>query len=129
MWTVGYDQPWALVTNAATLTGHEYARRNWQEQAFRDLKSGGWHWDASYIRLPHHMANLLVILTVAYTWMVALGSQAVACGCAQPLVRRAQTAPRRLWSLFKAGLRFCVQVVQRHTCCLGFVFCPNTRVT
>lgn len=129
LWTVGYDQPWALVTNDEALTGHEYARRNWQEQSFRDLKSGGWHWGDSCIRLPHHMANLLVILTVAYTWVVALGSQAIACGCAQPLIRPAHTPPRRLWSLFKEGLRFFAQVVQRHTRCLGFVFIPDSRVT
>jgi hypothetical protein len=129
LWAVGYDQPWALVTNDATLTGHEYARRNWQEQSFRDLKSGGWQWGSSCIRSPHHMANLLVVLAVAYTWVVALGSQAVAAGCAQPLVRRAHASPRRLWSLFKEGLRYFVQVVQRLTQCLGFVFIPDPRVT
>ncbi|MCP4206693.1 MAG: transposase, partial [Shimia sp.] len=42
LWSVGYAEPWALVTNDDRLTGHEYARRNWQEQSFRDLKSGGW---------------------------------------------------------------------------------------
>lgn len=41
LWGTGYDEPWALVTNAEHLTGHEYARRNWQEQSFRDLKSSG----------------------------------------------------------------------------------------
>jgi len=40
---LGHDEPWALVTNYAPLTGHEYARRNWQEQFFPELKTGGWH--------------------------------------------------------------------------------------
>ncbi len=40
LWSPGYDEPWALVTNDDRLTGHEYARRNWQEQSFRDLKTG-----------------------------------------------------------------------------------------
>lgn len=65
LWAVGYDEPWALVTNDERLTGHEYARRNWQEQSFRDLKSGGWHWHESLVRLPNHVARLLVILVVA----------------------------------------------------------------
>jgi hypothetical protein len=127
LWGVGYAEPWALVTNDAGLTGHEYARRNWQEQSFRDLKSGGWHWGGSRIRLPQHVANLLILLALAYTWVVALGSQAVARNCAQPLVRRPDGTLRRLWSVFKEGLRFFAQVVQRHTQCLGLVFIPDPR--
>jgi len=75
LWGVGYNEPWALVTNDARLTGHEYARRNWQEQCFRDLKSGGWHWGDSRLRSPQHVANRLVLLVIAYTWVVALGSK------------------------------------------------------
>src|SRR5215467_9619758 len=96
LWSVGYDEPWALVTNDEQLTGHEYARRNWQEQGFRDLKSGGWHWGESRLRLPDHVARLLVILVLAYVWLVALGSQAVANDYAQPLVKRPDGPPRRL---------------------------------
>lgn len=129
LWGIGYEEPWALVTNDPCLTGHEYARRNWQEQSFRDLKSGGWKWGESRIRSPQHVANLLILLALAYTWVVALGSQAVAAGCAQPLVRRANGSFRRLWSLFKEGLRYFVEVVQRHTICLGLVFIPDRRFT
>ena len=129
LWAVGYDEPWALVTNDEHLTGYEYARRNWQEQSFRDLKSGGWKWGESRVRLPQHVANLLILLALAYTWMVALGSQAVAAGCAQPLVRRPNGSFRRLWSLFREGLRYFAQVIQRHTVCLGLVFIPDRRLT
>lgn len=129
LWGIGYDEPWALVTNDERLTGHEYARRNWQEQSFRDLKSGGWHWGDSRLRSPQHVANLLVLLAIAYTWMVALGSQAVASGIAQPLVRRPNGTYRRLWSLFREGLRYFTQVVQRQTVCLDFTFIPDTRLS
>ena len=129
IWGEGYEHPWALVTNAADLSGLEYARRNWQEQSFRDLKSGGWHWGASRMRQPKHMARLLVLLTLAYAWMVALGSQAVAADCAQPLVKQADGTGRRLWSLFKEGLRYFVQYVQRHTVCLELLFIPDKRFT
>lgn len=129
LWGVGYAEPWALVTNDAGLTGYEYARRNWQEQSFRDLKSGGWHWGSSRIRLPQHVANLLIVLVLAYAWVVALGSHAVAVGCAQPLVRRPDGALRRFWSLFKEGLRYFAQVVQRHTLCRGLVFIPDHRLS
>lgn len=129
LWSVGYDEPWALVTNDERLTGHEYARRNWQEQSLRDLKSGGWRWGASRIRHPDHAARLLVLLTLAYTWIVALGSQAVAAGRAWPRVRRANNSCPRLWSLFKEGLNYFVEFVQRHTVCLGLVFIPDSRFT
>ncbi len=129
LWGAEYDEPWALVTNAARLSGAEYARRNWQEQSFRDLKSGGWQWQASRVRHPDHLARLLVVLVLAYTWMVALGSQAVARGCAQPLPNRAEGNRRRWRSLFKEGLRFFVEYVQRYTVCLGLVFIPDHRFT
>jgi hypothetical protein len=127
LWSDGYDEPWALVTNDERLTGPEYARRNWQEQSFGDLKSGGWQWGESRLRHPDHVARLLVLLTLAYAWMVALGSQAVARDCAQPLLRRADGSFRRQWSWFKEGLRFFAEWVQRQTICLGLVFIPDKR--
>lgn len=129
LWEVDYDEPWALVTNDPQLTGHEYARRNWQEQSFRDLKSGGWQWGQSRIRHPDHVARLLVLLTLAYTWVVALGSQAVAAARARPLVRRAGAALGRLHSLFKEGLNYFVEIVQRHTICDDLCFIPDQRFT
>src|SRR5690606_35490742 len=79
--------------------------------------------------LPHHVANLLILLVLAYVWMIALGSQAVAAGCSQPLIRPASHAHRRHWSLFREGLRYFDEFVQRHTRCLGFTFIPDSRFT
>jgi hypothetical protein len=129
LWAADYDEPWALVTNDEQLTGHEYARRNWQEQSFRDLKSGGWQWGDSRLRQPQHVARLLVLLALAYGWLVALGSQAVAAGCSQSLLKRHDGSFRRQWSLFKEGLRYFVEFVQRQTVCLGLVFIPDKRFT
>jgi hypothetical protein len=128
LWSPGYDEPWALVTNDAHLTGHEYARRNWQEQSFRDLKSGGWHWQESRVRHPDHMARLLIILVVAYTWLVALGSQRVQAGHAHPL-HRTQASLRRHWSLFKDGLDYFTEYLHRFGVYLGLLFIPDTRLT
>ncbi len=129
LWAEGADEPWALVTNDPHLTGHEYAWRNWEEQSFRDLKSGGWHWDASRVTEPDHMARLVVLLAVAYVWTVALGSQSIAAGRAQPLVRRADGTRRRLWSVFKEGLNYLVDFAERHGLCQGLVFIPDKRFT
>jgi DDE family transposase len=129
LWSVGYDEPWALVTNDERLTGHEYARRNWQEQSFRDLKSGGWHWGESRVRSPEHAARLLILLVLAYVWVIALGSQAVAVGRSQPLIREKDGTLRRHWSLFKEGLRFLVEFVRRYTRCLPLILIPDARFT
>lgn len=127
LWSPGYEEPWALVTNDGRLSGHEYARRNWQEQAFRDLKSGGWQWQHSRIRHPDHVARLLVLLVISYVWLVALGTQAVAQGIAQPLVKRPDGSRRRLWSFFKEGLRFFTERLYRFGIWLGLVFIPDRR--
>lgn len=129
LWTVGYDEPWALVTNDEQLTGHEYARRNWQEQAFRDLKSGGWHWGESRLRHPDHVDRLLVVLVLAYAWMIALGSFAVAAALARPLTKPARSFLRRAFSLFKEGLTFFAEVVQRFSAYRGLFFIPDKRFT
>ncbi len=112
VWSVGYAEPWALVTSDPTLTGYEYAQRHWQEQSFRDLKSAGWHWNDSRLRNPDHAARLLIVLVIAYVWVVALGSQAVAAGRAAALVARAQRPPARLRSLFREGLDFFAECVE-----------------
>jgi hypothetical protein len=129
LWGVGYDEPWALVTNDEQLTGHEYARRNWQEQSFRDLKSGGWKWGDSRVRHPDHVARLLVVLTLAYAWMLALGTQALAQGRQKRPIRTPRGQFRRHWSVFKEGLGFFVEFVQRYTRYLGLVFLPDTGYT
>jgi hypothetical protein len=128
IWSDGYEGPWALVTNDETLTGFEYACRNWQEQGFRDLKSHGWQWEASGTRLPGHMARLMVLLVLAYAWALALGGLAVQQGRARPLQRHPDGQLRRHWSLFKEGLQFFFEVVLRtgeyH---LGLHFVMDTR--
>lgn len=131
IWTAGYDQPWALVTNDRSLDGFEYANRNWQEQAFRDLKSGGWQWQHCRIRHPDHLERLLVLLTMAYAWCVALGSQAVNQDRikVRSLQKHANGKVRRYWSLFKEGIQYFFDYVHRESVFLSLNFIPDPRVT
>lgn len=76
IWPTGYDEPWFLFTNDPLLHAAAYARRFWQEESFRDLKSGGWHWDVSFVRDPGHMQRLVLVLALAYAWMTTLGTLA-----------------------------------------------------
>lgn len=129
IWSEGYAQPWALVTNDPQLTGFEYAHRNWQDQSFRDLKSGGWQWGTTRVRKPDHLERLLVILVLAYAWVLAIGAFAVQTAHAQKLVKRADGTLRRHWSLFKEGLQCFSELVQRKTVCLPLCFLPDKRFT
>jgi len=92
------------VTNA-DCANYTYGLRYWQEQAFCDLKSGGWRHE-SRVRHPDHVARLLVILTLVYAWCIALGAHACAFHRTYPLIRRATALPDRCFSLFKEGFVF-----------------------
>lgn len=128
LWSEGYDQPWALVTNDPLLTGYEYAQRNWQEQSFRDLKSGGWHWSDSAVRCPAHMTRFLMILVVAYAWVLGMGSYAIHWQRARSLTRRSTGQRRRQWSLFKEGLQLFADYVIRNNVCLKLCFLSDKRL-
>jgi hypothetical protein len=59
--------------------------------------------------------------------VVALGSQAVAASRAHPLVQSPHPA-HRLWSLFREGLNYFIEVVQHFTVCLDLIFIPDRAV-
>lgn len=128
VWSEGYEEPWALVTNDPALSGYEYAQRNWQEQSFRDLKSGGWQWSSSHLRCPQRMARFLLILVVAYGWVLGLGSYAVHWQQARHLIRRDDGTLRRQWSLFKEGLQLFSNYLVRYNVCLTLCFVPDKRL-
>jgi len=104
IWETGYNEPWALVTNDPALTGFEYACRNWQEQSFRDLKSGGWQWGRSHVWVPAHARRLLILLVLAYGWIIALGSFAFATHQQARLKTFADGRVERRYSIFREGL-------------------------
>lgn len=128
IWEKACVEPWLLVSNDTSLTGHEYAQRNWQEQTFRDLKSGGWNWPKSYLRCPQKMSRFLAILAVAYTWMINFGCYAVEQGRARGLIRDKAGKWRRQWSLFKEGLQFFTEYVNRHGVCPKLKLVPDRRL-
>jgi Transposase DDE domain len=48
-------------------------RRMWIETVFRDWQSGGFHLDQSGITDRDRLAQLLIILAIAYLWLVSVG--------------------------------------------------------
>lgn len=73
IWDKGQDEPWCLATNLVDLAGRDYAMRVWQEESFRDLKSGGWQWQNCLSRNPDTIDRLLLPMAIAYAWCISLG--------------------------------------------------------
>lgn len=103
LWGQRAHERWALVTNDPRLTGWEYAQRMWIEEAFRDLKSHGWHVEASADFTPERMERLWILLVVAYAWMLLLGAALEAQRLTAGRQRRADGTLVRRWSLFREG--------------------------
>jgi hypothetical protein len=102
VWGQAYAECWCLVTNCPWVTGWDYAVRYWQEASFRDLKSDGWQWQLSRIWTPAHANRLLLVLTVAYAWVLTLGTLA----CSEPDLTQLVTKGRKpTYSIFRLGLR------------------------
>lgn len=73
VWGETAQAPWVIATNDPSITGFEYAQRFWIEEAFRDLKSAGWRLEGVTQLHPERLHRLLVILIVAYAWMLLWG--------------------------------------------------------
>lgn len=103
LWGQAAQQRWSLVTNDPHLSGWEYAQRMWIEEAFRDLKSHGWHVEQAALTDPDRMERLWILLVVAYGWMLLLGAALATLGLTTPLQRRADGSRVRRCSLFREG--------------------------
>jgi hypothetical protein len=106
-----------LLTNDPQAQATDYGRRNWQEQSFRDLKRGGWRWNSSQVWQPTHADRLILLLALAYGWMVALGTDCLVSGVQQRLAR----GRRCRYSVFRLGLRLWFDSLRRQSV-------PSTRL-
>lgn len=102
IWHAPHKEPWCLISDLPDLTGREYAQRNWEEQAFRDLKRGGWHWNTSHVWKPDHADRLLLVLALAYALTLALGWRLDTLPELRSQVLRGS---RQRYSYFRLGLR------------------------
>ncbi|HLA43805.1 MAG TPA: transposase [Aggregatilineales bacterium] len=105
IWQPDQTEPWCLFTNLRWLSGRQYAIRWWQEESFKDLKSGGWQWGDSKIRCPQRMDRLIFVMALAYAWMLSLGTQLTR---ASPTVKRpiVNTYDFQRLGLFRLGRRW-----------------------
>jgi hypothetical protein len=102
VWGQAYQECWCIVTNCPWVTGWDYAVRYWQEASFRDLKSDGWQWQASRVWTPAHAQRLLLVLALAYAWVLTLGTLVMTDA---DLAHQVTKGHRPTYSIFRLGLR------------------------
>jgi hypothetical protein len=102
VWGQAYAECWCLVTNCPWVTGWDCALRYWQECSFRDLKSDGWQWQVSRIWTPAHANRLLLVLALAYAWVLTLGT--LVCSD-RDIAQRITKGRQATYSVFRLGLR------------------------
>ena len=103
VWGYQAQQPWSLVTNDPSLTGWEYAQRMWQEEAFRDFKSFGFNLENAALDDPQRLSFLLVLLSVAYAWLLLWGRARELAGLTVAPKKRKDGSCVRRYSLFREG--------------------------
>lgn len=129
IWDEDCAEPWVLVTNNPELTGQEYAKRNWQEQSFRDFKSGGWQLEMCRLRCAERLGRFLAILALAQGLALSLGSHAVNNDKARRMIKTKSGKLRRPLSLFKEGLMYLNSYVLQQGKIPSLQFLTDLRVT
>lgn len=80
---------------------HWYSRRFQIETLFSDQKSRGFHLHKSHLCAPERLARLLMAVSLAYLWMIRLGTESIAGGW----YRQFHRTSRVDLGLFQLGLR------------------------
>lgn len=120
LWRYGEKEAWCLVTNDPILRGELYALRNWQEQSFRDLKGGGWHWNLSQVWIPAHAERLILVLAIAYAWTLTQGTFILYGD--KGLRKLVARGSKQRFSIFRQGLRYLKQALYHHFPIYGGLF-------
>jgi DDE family transposase len=103
-WPRRFKEPWCLITNSPYVTADDYAMRVWEEESFRDLKSGGWQWQRSHVWKPAHAARLVLAMSIAYAFTLSVGTAAIRAG--KQTMRQITRGHRHQYSVFRLGLRY-----------------------
>lgn len=124
-WGWGHKEPWLLLTNHPQARSALYGWRMWEELAFRDLKSGGWNWQKSHVWDPDHANRLLLVLALAYAWILSLGTQGNLIWQVREQISR---GTQRRHSYLALGLRVLSRIgdlFQELLCCCDLLFIPS----
>jgi hypothetical protein len=112
VWHRGAAEPWVLFStrDGGRARIREYRRRTRVEATYHDWKGRGFHLERSRLRDHARLRRLLLVLFLAYWWLLDLGATAVKRGWR----RRWEHANRPTMSRLKLGLLYLTTCLAHH---------------
>jgi hypothetical protein len=82
VWEAGYEEAWFLISDrpAGRKRVKEYRWRMRVESTFQDMKRRGWQWESSHVRQLDHLERMLLVLFLAFWWLMHLAASCVHSG-------------------------------------------------
>ncbi len=79
VWEEEQEEAWFLISDrpAGRKRIKEYRWRMRVESAFQDMKSRGWQWDASHVRARDRLERMLLVLFLAFWWLMHLAASCI----------------------------------------------------
>jgi hypothetical protein len=128
IWKTGHEEAWLLISDrpAGPERVREYRWRMRVESTFQDMKSRGWQWEQSHVRKLDHLNRLLLVLFLAFWWLMRLAASCIHNGRRERYDRH----DRRDKGFLRLGRLYVLDMARstRHSClwnCLLFHRTPN----
>src|SRR6266699_6424045 len=79
VWQTGQQEAWLLISDRAAgrQRVREYRWRMRVESTFQDMKSRGWQWEQSHVRELDHLNRMLLVLFLAFWWLMRLAASCI----------------------------------------------------
>ena len=79
VWQTGQQEAWLLISDrtAGRQRVREYRWRMRVESTFQDRKSRGWQWEQSHVRDLTHLNRMLLVLFLAFWWLMRLAASCI----------------------------------------------------
>jgi Transposase DDE domain len=79
VWEEEQEEAWFLISDrpAGRKRIKEYRWRMRVESTFQDMKSRGWQWEASHVRARDRLERMLLVLFLAFWWLMHLAASCI----------------------------------------------------
>jgi hypothetical protein len=79
IWEADQEEAWFLISDqpAGRKRVKEYGWRMRVESTFEDMKSRGWQWEASHVRQRDRLERMLLVLFLAFWWLMHLAASCI----------------------------------------------------
>ncbi len=79
VWEQGHEEAWFLISDrpAGRKRVKQYGWRMRVEATFQDMKSRGWQWESSHVRQRDRLERLLLVLFLAFWWLIHLAASCI----------------------------------------------------